>query len=78
MKSFVAIARKRGNSVGVVLPDELGIKAGEKVRLTLLRKTKFAKVSDLFGKLKLGANTARALKQIDHEFEYVPGVEFVK
>ncbi len=67
METFVARARKWGNSKGVVLPAKLGIGEGEELELTVIRTKKVAKVADLFGKAKLGGNTQEILDEIDKE-----------
>ncbi len=69
METFVAVARKWGNSKGVVLPKKVNVEAGEEVIVTVQRTKGMAKVKDFFGKLKNPANTARSLKQIDKELD---------
>jgi len=70
MDTFVTVARKWGNSKGVVLPKRLGVEAGEEILLTVQRTKGVAKVKDFFGKLKKPfKNTARALREIDTELD---------
>lgn len=69
METFVAVARKWGNSKGVVLPPKLHVEAGDELILSVQSTKRLAKVKDLFGKCPLGGNTARILKQVDKELD---------
>ncbi len=69
METIVATVRKWGNSKGIVLPKELPVEIGEEVVLNVQKKKGFAKVKDLFGKLKTGVDTAKMLKEVDRELD---------
>jgi len=69
VESFVAKARKWGNSKGVVIPAELEVREGEELEFKIVRRKRFATVGDLFGKLKLGVDTAKALKEVDRDLD---------
>lgn len=67
MDGILVKTKKSGSSIVGVLPNKLGIAAGEEIFLKIRRLTAVTKAGELFGKLKTGGNTAKALKQVDKE-----------
>lgn len=69
METFVAKVKKWGNSKGVILPARVNARVGEEMWFNMQPAKRVLRVRDIFGKLKTGANTAKALKEIDEEFK---------
>lgn len=69
MQTVETQVREWGSSLGVVIPKEIAfhdkLKAGDTVRLLLIKKTNVFK--ELFGKVKLKRSTDEILKEIDEE-----------
>ena len=62
-------AKSWGNSVGVVLPKNTGIKPKEELKLHIERTTGFTKVEDIFGTAKFKRTTAELLEEVDRELD---------
>lgn len=66
------IARKWGNSIGIIIPKETvekeGIKEKEEIFVEI-QKEKPLLVKDMLGKLKLKKTTKQLLKEIDQELD---------
>lgn len=58
-----------GNSVGVILPKDLGIGADEEVRIHVERTSGVSRVKDLFGKFRTHKSTRELMKEIDRELD---------
>ncbi len=68
MHSFIATARKWGNSVGVIVPGESNIKPGEQIILSVHKVKGCARVKNLFGKLEAKTDSEKIVQEIDWEF----------
>ncbi len=68
MLEFKAKTKKWGNSVGVIIPKELGIAPNKEVFVHVLPKTKFTTVGDIFGSFKLNKSAEQISKEIDTEY----------
>ncbi|MBI5635424.1 hypothetical protein HY993_00480 [Candidatus Micrarchaeota archaeon] len=69
MHSFIAVARKWGNSVGVIVPSESNIKPGEQIILSVQRVKGAARARNLFGKLGAKTDGQKNVEEIDWGFE---------
>jgi len=58
-----------GNSVGVILPKDLGIGADEEVRIHIERASGVSRVRDLFGKFRTRTPTRDLMRKIDRELD---------
>jgi antitoxin component of MazEF toxin-antitoxin module len=69
MIDLKARTRKWGNSVGVVLPKELGIRPNEEITIHLEPGRSHTRVKDIFGKFKVKGGVAALMKEIDEDLE---------
>ena len=67
MHSFIATARKWGNSIGVIVPSEASIKPGESVIISVQKVKGAARVKNLFGKLEANIDSKMSVQEIDWE-----------
>lgn len=68
MEVLHAKARKWGNSVGVILPSELGINPDEEILLQVTRLKGHGKVKDIFGLLSKKSDTRKIMDELNEEF----------
>ncbi len=69
MKEIITTTKRWGNSVGLIIPKELGIHSGQEVILHIEPTKKVTTVKELFGKLKFKTPTQKLMKEIDEELD---------
>lgn len=70
MHEVKAVAKKWGNSVGVVLPKSLGVVAGDELLLQVRPAKAYSRVRDLFGLLKGHKfDTQKLMREIDRDLD---------
>ncbi len=62
-------AKKWGNSVGILLPKDLGIKPNQEVNIHLEPTKRFSTIKDIFGKLQFKRSVKALMKEIDEELD---------
>lgn len=61
--------KKWGNSIGILLPKKMGIKADEEVRVHVEPAKHILRVKDIFGKHHFKRPIKTLLKEIDRELD---------
>ena len=70
MLEFVTKTKKWGNSVGVVIPKELGIPEGQQIHVVVEPAQRFTRVKDIFGKHKFKQDIKSLLNEVDEELDW--------
>jgi antitoxin component of MazEF toxin-antitoxin module len=69
MMELVAKTKRWGNSVGILLPKKMGIKADEDVRVHIEPVHRVLRVKDIFGKHRFKRPIKELLKEIDRDLD---------
>jgi antitoxin component of MazEF toxin-antitoxin module len=64
-----ARTRKWGNSVGIVLPKELGFRPNEEIVVHLEPGKRHTRARDIFGKFKFKGSVEELMREIDKDLE---------
>ena len=70
MLEFKAKTKKWGNSVGVIIPKELGMAPGKEVRIHIEPPKKITTVGDIFGTFKTNKPAEQISKEVDKELDW--------
>lgn len=69
MIEITARTKKWGNSIGVILPKNLGFREDQDVHMAIESPGRKTKVKDIFGTIKLKKSTEELMKEIDSELD---------